>query len=309
MGALETEIGRTLINKKFLGALLIAVLLTYGLPFPFIKGFLGDYGKIKEIRKQMEKENEAIVCHRVYDTDPEFFSSHGMKCNDEYYRPNGTTVGCCGMSVYRDTYWQYLRVKGDLRKELPKFLLFVVWAFLSLLTFSYALINIAAGLSEGREVSIRKSILSGFRALPALVASEFIMLLALLIALILLAIPIAVLGPAGGLLVGVLAGPAFALVIPAYYFTHKIGGVGEVWKIFKNNPTSYIVLGILLGTLDTIMAFQYEHYLGIGTLMIMLTVGALRYVVSSIGALEVYLEGGGATGEEEEEKWRIEWEV
>ncbi|ASJ06802.1 hypothetical protein [Thermococcus pacificus] len=303
----EVELGQTLRSKKLLALLLISVLLTYAVPFPFIAGFLEDYGKIKEIKKQMEEENEAIVCHTVYDTDPEFFGSQGMECSDENYRPNESTVSCCGMSVYRDTYQEYLRAREDLGKELPKFVLFVVWVFLSLLAFSYALVEGAVSITNGGEVSLKRSILSGFRALPALVASEFVMFVAIIAVLILLAVPMAILGPLGGILVVILTAPAFALVIPVYYFERKIGPVGEIWRIFKNNTGGYLVLGLLAGIVDLLVAFQYEYYFGIGTLLIMLAIGIPRYVLNSVGALVVYLDGVETL--EREEKRGIEWEV
>lgn len=300
----KVELERTLRSKKLLGLLMIAVLITYAVPFPLITGFLEDYGKIKELQRQMEKENDAITCHAVYSSNPDFFGSHGMRCDDTYYRPNESTVSCCGMSVYRDTYQEYLRAREGLGKELPKFVLFVVWAFLSLTAFSYALVDTVVSLSEEKERSIRESILAGIRALPGLVASEIIVFIALILVLLLLAIPIAILGIAGTVLVGILAAPAFALVIPIYYFKRKIGPVGEIWRIFKNNTGGYIVLGLLAGLLDTIMTIQYDYYLGIGTLLIMLAIGVPRYLLNSVGALVVYLEGTTAEEgpEEPEEK-------
>lgn len=297
METLEIKLKRTLRNKKLLGVLLIAVFVTYAVPFPLIRGVFEDYGKVKELQRQMKKENDAIVCHEVYSTNPGFFGEHGMKCNDEYYKPNETTVGCCGMLVYRDTYADYLRVMEDLRKGLPVFLLFVIWVVISLLAFSYALVDTAVATSKGEERSIGGSILSGIRALPALVVSEFVVFLALLVVLLVLAVPIAILGIAGTMLVETLATPAFALVIPIYYFERRIGPVREIWRVFKNNTDGYLVLGLLSGLLDIAMTLQYNYYLGIGNLLIMLAIGVPRYLLNSVGTLTVYLEG--KTGEEE----------
>lgn len=296
----KVELGRTLRSKKLLGLLMIAVLITYAVPFPFITGFLEDYGKVKELQRQMGKENDAITCHMVYSSNPDFFGSHGMRCDDTYYRPNETTVECCGMSVYRDTYQEYLRARDSLGRELPKFVLFVVWVFLSLTAFSYALVDTAVSIYGEKERSLRESILAGIRSLPALIASEIIVFIALILLLILLAIPIAILGIAGTVLVGILAAPAFALVLPIYYFERKIGPVGEIWRIFKNNTGGYLVLGLLAGLLDTVMTVQYDYYLGIGILLIMLAIGVPRYLLNSVGALVVYLEGTNT--EEEPEK-------
>jgi hypothetical protein len=301
------EVGRTLKDRKFLGLLTIALLVTYILPAPLITGFLEGYERIHDILKQMERENDAITCHQVYNANPEFFGSHGMKCDEAYYRPNGTTVSCCGMSVYRETYWEYIRTKDELKRELPKFAIFVVWVVLTLLAFSYALVDTAVKSQEGN-VSLKKSIVSGFRTLPHLIAAEFILFLALLLALIVLAIPIAIFGPVGAVLVGILASPAFALVVPIYYFERKIGPVSEIWEILKNNTGGYIVLGLLLTIVDTIMTMQYELYVGLGTPLIMAAVGAPRYILNSIGALKVYLDGKMATEESREER-KIEWEV
>ncbi|ASJ08870.1 hypothetical protein A3L11_06385 [Thermococcus siculi] len=302
------EVERTLKDRKFLGLLVIVLLITYALPFPLISGFLEDYEKTREILKQMEQENDAITCHQVYSVNPEFFGSHGMDCDNTYYRPNETTVSCCGMSVYRDTYWEYIRAKDSLRRELPRFIAFVIWVIMSILAFSYALVD-AAVKSQEESFSLKESVLSGFRALPALIASEFIVFLALLLVLIVLAIPLAIFGTIGGILVGILAAPAFALVVPIYYFERKIGPVHEIWKVIRNNTGGYIVLGLLLTLFDTITTLQYGHYLGIGTLLIMIAVGAPRYILNSVGALVVYLGTGEATGSETKEGQRIESEA
>ena len=304
MGTHQIGLERTLRSKKLLSLLIIAALITYALPFPFISGFLEDYGKIKELQRQMEREDNAIACHAVYSSNPDFFGSHGMGCDDTYYRPNESTVSCCGMRIYRDTYREYLLARESLKKELPKFILFLVWVFLSLTAFSYAMVDTAVSLSLEMKRSLGESIFAGIRALPALIVSEIIVFIALLMTLILLSIPIAILGLAGAVLVGILTAPAFALVIPIYYFERKIGPVKEIWEIFKNNTGGYLILGLLAGLLDTIMAIQYDYYLGIGTLLIMLAIGVLRYLLNSVGALVVYLEStpGREGSEEPEEK-------
>ncbi|KUH32811.1 hypothetical protein APY94_08480 [Thermococcus celericrescens] len=94
------EIDKTLRSKKFVGLLIAALLVTYALPFPLMSGFMESYGRVKEILRLMKKENEAINCHAVFNFNPDFFGEHGMKCDETYYRPNETTVSCCGMQVY-----------------------------------------------------------------------------------------------------------------------------------------------------------------------------------------------------------------
>ncbi|WP_258084704.1 hypothetical protein [Thermococcus thermotolerans] len=280
----------TLKNRKFLALLLTALLVTYVLPFPLINGFLQDYSRLKQIRERMLRENEAIVCHNVFDVNPDFFGSHGMECNDEYYRPDERTATVDGLTVYQDTYYEYLKAKRNLQRELRAFVLFVIFAFLTLLGFSYAMVDLAVGLSEGNEKRPLESILSGLRSIPALVASEILVFIVMILVLMLLAIPIAVLGPFGGFVAGLIASPAFALVVPAYYFTKKIGPVGEIWGVVKGNPGGYFTLGLGLAVLETLTVLGYGTYFGIGTLLLMLMVGGLRYLLGSLGALWVYLD-------------------
>ncbi|NJE42446.1 hypothetical protein [Thermococcus sp. GR6] len=292
------NVNGTLKNRKFIALMVIAILVTYAIPFPFISGFLDDYSRLKDVERQMGKENEAIVCHEVYDVDPDFFGEHGFTCNDEYYRPGEPTTSCCGMHVYRDTYGEYLQVKESLREELPGFVAFVIFAFLAVIVFSYALIDLAVRIGRGEldKLGIKDSVLKGLHALPGLVVSEAITFVVVLIVLILLAIPIAIFGPFGTVIASILAVPAFVLVIPAYYFTKKIGPVGEIWRVAKTNPGGYLTLGLGFAVVDALMVFQYEYYLGIGTLLLMLLTGTIRYLLNSAGALMVYMEG---TKEEE----------
>ncbi|WP_297091921.1 hypothetical protein [Thermococcus sp.] len=290
MKTVSLNVSATLRNRKFISLLFVALLVTYVFPFPFISGFLQDYSRLKEIRERMAQENDAIVCHNVFDVNPEFFGSHGMRCNDNYYRPDERTVTVDGLSVYRDTHHEYLDAKKNLRRELPPFVVFVVFVFLALLWFSYAMVDFAVELSEGNERRPFESMLSGLRSIPALVASEILVFIAMILVLILLAIPIALLGPFGGFIAGLIASPAFALVVPAYYFTKKIGPVGEIWRIAKGNPGGYFTLGLGLAVLEALTALEYENYLGIGALFLMLIVGGLRYLLSSLGALWVYLD-------------------
>ncbi|WP_157628428.1 hypothetical protein [Thermococcus thioreducens] len=264
--------------------------MTYALPFPLINGFLQDYSRLKHIRERMLRENEAIVCHNVFNADPDFFGSHGMKCDEDYYRPNEQTVNVDGLSVYEDTYYEYLEAKKNLREELPTFVIFVIFEFLSFLWFSYAMVDFAVELPRENEKRISDSILSGLRSLPALVTSEILVFFVMILVLILLAIPIALLGPFGGFITGLIASPAFALVVPAYYFTGNIAPVGEIWRVAKGNPGGYFTLGLGLSVVETLAIVGYTTYLGLGTPFMMLITGSLRYLLSSLGALGVYLD-------------------
>ncbi|ASJ04278.1 hypothetical protein [Thermococcus barossii] len=290
MGTGGVDVFETLRSRKFLALLAIALLVTYVLPFPFIHGFLRDYSRVREIRERMVKEDEAITCHDVFDADPSFFGSHGMKCSDEYYRPGERTVTVDGFWVYEDTYHEYLRAKRNLREELPAFVIFVIFAFLSFLGFSYAMVDLAVGLAGENGRRLKEVLLSGLRAIPALVAAEILVFIVLVLVLILLAIPMAIFGPLGSFMAGLIAAPAFALVVPAYYFTKEIGLIGEIWRVARNNPGGYFTLGLGLAVLDTLMVFQYHTYLGIGTLFLMLIIGGPRYLLNSLGALWVYLD-------------------
>ncbi|AEK72596.1 transmembrane efflux pump [Thermococcus sp. 4557] len=290
MGTPSIEFDKTLRSKKFMSLLIAALLVTYALPFPLVSGFMESYGMVKEILRLMEKENDAINCHAVFNFDPDFFGGHGMKCDETYYRPNETTVSCCGMQVYRDTYWEYLRASSEMREKLPLMVVFAVWVFLTNLTFSYALVDAAVGLTGDGEKRIIESIKAGLKALPALVAAEILTFVVVLIALVLLAIPIAIFGPFGSFIAGILTTPAFALVVPAYYFTGDVGVVGEIWRVARTNPGGYFTMGLGLSIVDVFLVLQYEYYMGALTLLLLLFLGAVRYVINSPGALWVYVE-------------------
>ncbi|CAD5243868.1 hypothetical protein [Thermococcus camini] len=290
MRTLYIEANKTLRSKKFMGLLITALLITYALPFPLVSEFMESYGRVKEILRLMEKENDAITCHSVFNSNPEFFGSHGMRCDETYYRPNETTVSCCGMSVYRDTYWEYLHASSEMREKIPLMVIFSVWAFLAQLAFSYALVDAAVELAREGEKRTLESIAAGLKALPALIAAEVLTFIFVLIALILLAIPIAILGPFGSFIAGIIATPAFALVVPAYYFTRNVGVVEKIWRVARSNPCGYFTLGLGLSIVDVFLILQYKYYMGALTLLLLLSLGAVRYVINSLGALWVYWE-------------------
>ncbi|NJE60786.1 hypothetical protein [Thermococcus sp. 21S7] len=296
METVSLDVSATLRNRKFFALLLLALLVTYALPFPLINGPLQTYSRLREITERMTKENDAIVCHRVLDTNPDFFESHGMKCDDEYYRPNESTVTAGDLIVYEDTYNEYLRTREDLKRGLPAFILFAIFVFLVTLGFGYSMVDFAVGLSAGTERRLRDSLTSGLRAIPALAASEILVFVVLLLVLILLAIPMVLLGPFSNVLAGLVVSPAFALVVPAYYFTKNISLIGEIWRVVKRNTGGYFALGAGLVLVDGLMVLQYNLGLGIWTLLIMVMIGAVRYPLNSLGALKVYLD----TGREEE---------
>lgn len=292
MNAVELNLSAILKNRKFLTLFFIALLVTDVLPFPLINGFLQDYSKVREIREQMARENDAIVCHRVLNTDPDFFGSHGMKCNEEYYRPNEKTVGVDGLVVYEDTYWKYLKAKKDLRGKLPDLAVFVILGFISLLWFSYALIDFMVGLARGNEKGLLEPIISGLHSLPALVGSEILVFLVMFLVLILLAIPIAIFGPLGGFIAVLISSPAFALVVPVYYFTKNIPPFEEIWRVVKGNTGGYFTLGFGVLVIEILTTMSY-HTISIGSGMLFLLIlvtGALQYLLWSLGALWVYLD-------------------
>jgi len=290
MEPIHLDVSSTLRDRRFLALLAIALLVTYVLPFPFVSSSIQDYSRLKDVTERMAKENDAIVCHNVLDTNPDFFSSHGMECDEKYYRPNESTVTVDGLRVYEDTYLEYLKAREALKRDLPPLVLFVIFVFLATLGFGYAMIDLAVGLSTGNEKGLKDSLISGLRAVPALAISAFLVFVVLLLILILLAIPIALLGLLGTILAGLVASPALALVVPAYYFTKNVWTVGEIWHVVKNNTDGYFALGITLVVVDGLATLQYNLDLGIWMLPLMILIGAVWYPLNSLGALKVYLD-------------------
>ena len=290
MEPIHLDVSSTLRDRRFLALLAIALLVTYVLPFPFVSSSIQDYSRLKDVTERMAKENDAIVCHNVLDTNPDFFSSHGMECDEKYYRPNESTVTVDGLRVYEDTYLEYLKAREALKRDLPPLVLFVIFVFLATLGFGYAMIDLAVGLSTGNEKGLKDSLISGLRAVPALAISAFLVFVVLLLILILLAIPIALLGLLGTILAGLVASPALALVLPAYYFTKNVWTVGEIWRVVKKNTGGYFALGIALVVVDELMTLQYNLGLGIWMLPLMILIGAVWYLLNSLGALKVYLD-------------------
>ncbi|KUH32813.1 hypothetical protein APY94_08490 [Thermococcus celericrescens] len=176
-----------------------------------------------------------------------------------------------------------------MREKLPLMGIFAVWVFLTQLAFSYALVDAAVELARGRKKRVLESIKAGLKSLPALVAAELLTFVFVLIALILLAIPIAIFGPLGSFMAGIIATPAFALV-PVYYFTGNVGVAEEIWRVARANPGGYFTPGLGLSIVDVFLVLQYEYYMGALTLLLLLSLGAVRYVINSLGALWVYAE-------------------
>ena len=174
MESVHLDVPSTLRDRRFLALLAIALLVTYALPFPIINDVLQDYSRLKGVMERMAKENDATVCHRVLSTNPDFFSSHGMRCDEEYYRPNESTVTTGDLIVYEDTYREYLRAREALKRDLPALVLLVIFAFLAMLGFGYAMIDFAVGVSTGDEKGVKDTLLSGLRAVPTLAVSEFL---------------------------------------------------------------------------------------------------------------------------------------
>ena len=293
MGTVDLDVVSTLKNRKFLGLLLLALLVTYVIPFPLISGALQDYSHLKAIHERMAKENDAIVCHRVLESSPDLFSSNGMKCDDTHYRPHESTVSFGDLLVYEGTYNEYLRAEEALKSDIPNFVVFVLIVFLSTVLFSYAMVDFAVSLSRGIEKSPLDCIVLALRDLPYLLAAELWTLMVLLFVLILIAIPVSMLGPLGSFLIGLIISPTLALVLPAYYFTRKIEVVGPIWGVIKRNPAGFLGLGAGLALLSTMTSLQYELLSGVWALPMMLFGGLLRYPLGSIGALKVYLDGKG----------------
>lgn len=111
MEPIHLDVSSTLRDRRFLALLAIALLVTYVLPFPFVSSSIQDYSRLKDVTERMAKENDAIVCHNVLDTNPDFFSSHGMECDEKYYRPNESIVAVDGLRVYEDTYLEYIKAR------------------------------------------------------------------------------------------------------------------------------------------------------------------------------------------------------
>ncbi|WP_204247195.1 hypothetical protein [Thermococcus celer] len=292
MDTVEVNLVDTLRNQKFISLLLLALLVTYVLPFPFMTNFFHDYSRVKELRDDMIKEHNAIVCHRVLETDPDFFSSQGMKCNDKYYRPDEETVSTGELLVYADTYGKYLEAKRELRRDLPGLKVFAILVFLLSLWFGYSLIDLTVKVSSGYEGGLLGPLLAGLHSLPALVASEALVFAAMFVLLTVFAVPIALFGPVGVLVAGFIVSPAFTLVIPAYYFARRVFPIGEIWRVARGNPGGYLSLGLGLSVVEilTVVAMGYTLSIGLGVLfLVILAAGALHYLLGSLGSLWVYL--------------------
>lgn len=290
MEPIHLDVSSTLRDRRFLALLAIALLVTYVLPFPFVSSSIQDYSRLKDVTERMAKENDAIVCHNVLNTDPDFFSSHGMECDEKYYRPNESTVTVDGLRVYEDTYLEYLKAREALKRDLPPLMLLGIFTFLLMLGFGYAMIYFAVGLSNGNGKGLKDTLISGFRAVPALALSEILVFAIVLLLLMLMIILMAFLGPLTIILAGFVTAPALALVVPAYYFTKNVWTVGEIWHVVKNNTDGYFALGIALVVVDGLATLQYNLDLGIWMLPLMILIGAVWYPLNSLGALKVYLD-------------------
>lgn len=123
-----------------------------------------------------------------------------------------------------------------------------------------------------------------------LALSEILVFAIVLLLLMLMIILMAFLGPLTIILAGFVTAPALALVLPAYYFTKNVWTVGEIWHVVKNNTDGYFALGITLVVVDGLATLQYNLGLGIWLLPLLVILGAVWYLLNSLGALKVYLD-------------------
>jgi hypothetical protein len=114
----------------------------------------------------------------------------------------------------------------------------------SALPFYYALIDAIVSLSRDETISIRRSLTSALRAFPALLASEILTLL-VVVMLFLIAVPLITVGSLAGIIEVIIGSPALVLVVPVYYFTSRVYVLDRIWNVVKNNPGGYIVLGLI----------------------------------------------------------------
>jgi hypothetical protein len=288
VGTPKIDTGRTIRDKKFMGIVFIAVLLISVLPFPLLMDFTRDYSKVHELMDRMTKENDAITCHRTLDMIQNT-QNIALKCNEEYYQPNGRITECCGLSVYQSTYQEYRRTVEQVKRDLPKTIIASIWILVSVLFSYYALIDAAVSISKEKEISVGEVIKSSLSALPGLIASEVLTFLVVVLLLLIVSIPLLILGPLAGIIDVIISGPALLLVVPAYYFTRKIYVLDRIWNVAKNNPGGYIVLGIVGLLFAELSKLQYYHYFGTATVLPSAAIAALGLLVYSLGGLEVYL--------------------
>ncbi|ASJ02740.1 hypothetical protein A3L09_05470 [Thermococcus profundus] len=293
------DIGRTIRDKKFLSLIFIAVLLTSILPFPLLIDFTRDYSKMHELMDRMVKEDDAIACHRTLDIIPNT-RNLTLKCDDEYYHPDERITECCGLSVYQSTYQEYRRVVDRVKRDLPKTIVASIWILLSVLFSYYALIDAAVSISQKKEVSIGEIIRSSLRAFPALIASEVLTFLVVLVLLLIVSIPLIIFGPLARIIEVIIGMPALLLVVPAYYFIRKVYVLDRIWNVVRNNPGGYIVLGIVGLVFAELSKLQYYHYFGATTLLLSAAMSTVGLIVYSLGGLEVYLSAEKSEGEREE---------
>ena len=143
-------LNKTFRSWKFWASLVLAVMMTHVLFFPVFGSLIRDYSELNALNDRMFGEHNAITCHRAYSMDPEAFDRANTTCPDKYYRPNVSTTKYEGLTVYTDTYQNFLRTKRkveeDTHRAIPLSLLDVLMG----MYFNYVLVGVAYRICERR---------------------------------------------------------------------------------------------------------------------------------------------------------------
>ncbi len=285
-------IDKTFRSWKFWAFLMLAVMMTYVLFFPFFAPLIRDYSELNTLKEKMFEENDAIICYRIYSMDPEIFEKVNTSCPGKYYRPGTPTMEYGGLTVYSDTYQEFLRIRERTMEDIHRAIPFLLIVALVSIYFNYVLVGVAYRSANGEQVIIKNELVRGINSLPSLLVAELMVLFAVfLLGVTVGALLFAVFRGFGMILVSFLMLPVTSLVAPAYYLTGNIIPLGEIFNAIRNNPAGYLVLALVITILNSAFKAIYSNYIPLWSLLLLAGLGLMKFLVDSVGGLTVYLGG------------------
>ncbi|AHF80181.1 hypothetical protein [Thermococcus paralvinellae] len=225
------------------------------------------YVELNKIQEQMIKEDDSIMCHRVMENTKEAKellekgANISWSCDDTYYRENAPTVTVNGLTVYKDTYQRYMRVKSELRRKFKQFISIFTLSILMSIAFNYAMSIAFIEAQTRKEFSLLGIIGEGFKNTPFLILAYLLNGSLLFVVSLLIAIPIAFAIPIAKVVIGIMLTGGISLVAPIYAGEKKIFSLDVMWNITKTNPHIFILLGGAVFAVTELQSYSLKNAL------------------------------------------------
>ncbi|NJE07579.1 hypothetical protein E3E31_03410 [Thermococcus sp. M39] len=256
------------------------------------------YGELNKIQEQMIKEDDSIMCHRVMENTKEARellekeANISWSCDDTYYRENAPTVTVNGLTVYKDTYQRYMRVKSELRRKFKQLILIFTLSILVSIAFNYAMSIAFIEAQTRKELSLLGIIGEGFKNTPFLILAYLLNGSLLFVVSLLIAIPIAFAMPIAKVVIGIMLTGGISLVAPIYAGEKKIFSLDVMWNIAKTNSHFFILLGGAVFAVTELQSYSLKDAL----IWLYFAAILLNTTISNYGGAFVYMSSAENLG-------------